>query len=76
LILSCEVGLSKLRDAHNNSAEIFEYALKKYNCTPDEVIFVDDMPQNCASANRAGIQTVLATSPEAIVTGVKKLLLV
>jgi len=68
------VGLSKLRDAHNTSAEIFEYALKKYNLAPGEVIFVDDMPQNCASANRAGIQTVLATSPEAIVSGVRQLI--
>jgi HAD superfamily hydrolase (TIGR01509 family) len=74
LILSCEVGLSKYHDVHNDSHDIFSYALNKYNLNPDDAIFVDDTEANCDAANRAGIRTVLATSPEAIIAGVKSFL--
>lgn len=74
LILSCDIGLSKLHDVKNGTQEIFEYALEKYSLDPHEAIFIDDTPENCEAANRAGIDTVIATSPKDVVIWVKKLL--
>lgn len=51
LYLSYEVGLSKPGKA------IYEYVLKDAGLKPEETLFVDDGPANCASAASLGIRT-------------------
>jgi len=74
LILSCDIGLSKSEDVRENTSKIFEYALNKYQIDPSECVFVDDKLPNCEAANRVGIQTIHATSPEVILSEVRELL--
>jgi FAD synthase/beta-phosphoglucomutase-like phosphatase (HAD superfamily) len=51
LYLSYEVGLSKPGKA------IYKYVLKDAGLKPEETLFVDDGPANCASAAALGIRT-------------------
>lgn len=51
LYLSYEVGLSKPGKA------IYEHVLKDAGLKPEETLFVDDGPANCASAAELGIRT-------------------
>lgn len=66
-ILSSEVWLSKLDDMENHTSKIFEYALKKYNLESSEVLFVDDMIENCQSAQRIWIETIQAHNPQQVI---------
>lgn len=66
-ILSTEIWLSKLDDMENNTSKIFEYALKKYNLKPEKALFVDDMIENCQSAQKAWIKTIQAQNPQQVI---------
>ncbi len=74
LILSCDVWLSKSQDKNNHSQQIFEYALQKYHQDASECVFIDDRKSNCESAERAGIQSILATSPQQVIQDLNWLL--
>lgn len=39
--------------------EIFEKTIEGVGCAPDEILFIDDSPRNCAGAEACGIKTVL-----------------
>jgi len=42
-----------------NSAEAFEHVLESSGRGADEFILIDDKPENCASASKAGIRSLL-----------------
>lgn len=48
--LSYELGMIK------PSKEIFELVLKENGLNPDETVFIDDSPKNCAAAESVGIK--------------------
>lgn len=52
--------------------EIFNVTLQWLNMQPGEVLFIDDNTDNIAAAEKMGIKTVLAVSPEQIVREVKE----
>ena len=41
--------------------EIFEKTVEGIGCRPEEILFVDDSPANCAAAEEVGIKTLLYT---------------
>lgn len=41
--------------------EIFEETVEGIGCRPEEILFVDDSPANCAAAEEVGIKTLLYT---------------
>lgn len=53
LFLSYELGLRKPDEA------IFEKVLELVGCDGADVIFFDDLPENCAAARRLGIESVV-----------------
>ncbi|WP_431263806.1 HAD family hydrolase [Roseateles chitinivorans] len=46
------------------SREIFDLALEQFGAKPDEVLFLDDHPDNIAAAKALGWHTHLFTTPE------------
>lgn len=42
-----------------NSADAFEYMLESSGCEACEFILIDDKPENCAAASKAGIRSLL-----------------
>jgi len=75
LILSCEVGLSKLEDQEQNTSKIFEFALKKHWVRWENCLFVDDREENCKSAKRAGFHTVcVKNNPNTVIEEVRSFL--
>ncbi len=42
-----------------NSADAFEHVLESSGCAAGECILIDDKPENCASASKAGIRSIL-----------------
>lgn len=48
--LSCRLGMIK------PSPEIFEHVLKENGLNPEETVFIDDSPKNCAAAESVGIK--------------------
>lgn len=46
------------------SREIFDLALEQFDASADEVLFLDDHPDNIAAAKALGWQTHLFTTPE------------
>jgi len=42
-----------------NSADAFEHVLESSGCEAGEFILIDDKPENCASASKAGIRSIL-----------------
>ncbi|MEX2171442.1 MAG: HAD family phosphatase [Pirellulales bacterium] len=65
-LLSCEVGVMK------PDRRIYEVATERTGVTPSEVFFVDDRPDNVAGAIAAGIDAVQFTTPEQLVTDLRK----
>ena len=57
-IYSCHFNLAK------PDHSIYHKLLNKYHLTPNESLFVDDIPENIASADSLGIHTVLFTKEE------------
>lgn len=67
-VLSCEVGLAK------PNPKIFQLALSKFNgLAASEIVFIDDQDKSIAPAQRLGMQTILATSTEQIVSELEAL---
>jgi len=74
LILSCEVGLSKFEDVYKHTHKIFDFALDKHGIDGNQAIFIDDREHNCKAANSAGIKTILAENPQAIIDWINNIL--
>ena len=47
-------------------AGLFDLALERFNLQPDEVLFIDDRPENTAAAAAVGIPAVVFSSPAAL----------
>ena len=62
LFVSSEIGLRK------PDAEAFEFILKELSLKPDELLFFDDTLENIEGAKRLGIQTVLVSNSDSVVT--------
>jgi putative hydrolase of the HAD superfamily len=67
LILSCDIWICKKEDWWNNTIKFFDYAIDNLNIKPEESIFIDDLEENCQTANRAGIKTILAKNSEQVI---------
>lgn len=65
IIASCKVGYVK------PEKEIYEIALRRFNITPQESIFIDDKQYCLNPAEAMGFKTIFATSPEQIMLDVK-----
>lgn len=64
VIASCQVGYVKPEQ------EIYEIALKRFNVTADESIFIDDKQYCLDPAAAMGFRTILAHDPEQIIRDV------
>jgi len=49
---SHEIGMRKPDD------EIFQFLIEQLCCSPDQIVFIDDLEDNIASADRSGIKTI------------------
>lgn len=65
-ILSHEVHLTK------PNPEIFQLAIDKANCQPNEILFIDDGLNNVRAANALGINTIRFVEIEDLVENLKK----
>ena len=50
IVVSCDIHMIK------PDVRIYQYLLDKYQLTPEESFFIDDMPENVAGAQKAGIR--------------------
>ncbi len=66
-ILSGEVGMVK------PYPEIFELACFKFNMKPSEMIFIDDILDNCEGARAVGIQSIHYKNTAQVVSGLNSL---
>ncbi|MFX1323389.1 MAG: HAD family hydrolase [Promethearchaeota archaeon] len=66
-ILSHEIHLTK------PDKKIFEYTIKKANCKPDEIVFIDDGLNNIRSAQQLGIKGIKFTNIDDLIEELKKL---
>jgi 2-haloacid dehalogenase len=55
--------ISGLEGVIKPDSEYFERALERFDLQPDEVLFIDDRPDNTAAAEALGIPAVVFTSP-------------
>jgi 2-haloacid dehalogenase len=58
--------ISGLEGVIKPDPEYFERALERLGLQPEEVLFIDDRPDNTAAAGAVGIPAVVFTSPEAL----------
>ncbi|HXR23577.1 MAG TPA: HAD family phosphatase [Acidimicrobiales bacterium] len=58
--------ISGLEGVIKPDPEYFERALERLGLRPDEVVFIDDRPDNTEAAGALGIPAVVFTSPEAL----------
>ncbi|HJY62690.1 MAG TPA: HAD family phosphatase [Ignavibacteria bacterium] len=52
-------GLSYELKSLKPEKEIFERAIKHFDINPDECLFIDDLPENCKSAEKCGIKSIV-----------------
>lgn len=57
IIASYKLGIAK------PEKEIYEYALKKLETQPQEIVFIDNMSKNLPVARKLGIKTILYKNP-------------
>jgi len=69
VIASCKVGFAKPQD------EIYQLSLERLHTTAERSLFIDDRQKNLDSAIRLGFATILAQSPEQIISDVSKYIL-
>jgi len=62
LFVSSEIGLRK------PDTDAFNYILAQISVQPAELLFFDDSPENIEGAQRLGIQTVLVTDSNSVVS--------
>ncbi len=67
IILSHEVHMTKPDE------EIFQYAIQKAGCKPEEIVFIDDGLNNIRSARELGILGIKFTNNEELINELKKL---
>ena len=60
VIVSCEVGVMKPAPA------IYQIALEKVNCTPEEAVFIDDSLENVEGARNVGMHAIHFKSPQQV----------
>ena len=58
IVISGEVGLLKPDEA------IFEHLAERFGFDPAEAVFVDDLPDNVATARRLGFRAIRFTTPD------------
>jgi 2-haloacid dehalogenase len=58
--------ISGLEGVIKPDSEYFERALERFDLRPEEVLFIDDRPDNTAAAMALGMPAVVFTSPEAL----------
>ena len=51
---------------HKPEADIYDYALARFGVTPQEAVFVDDLAENVATANRLGLHGIQFTDASAL----------
>ncbi|HSX29809.1 MAG TPA: HAD family phosphatase [Candidatus Saccharimonadales bacterium] len=68
VVLSSDTGLAKPDPA------FYQLAMSKLGCAPQEILFIDDQQYALDPAVAMGMYTILAISPEQIVTDTKKLI--
>src|SRR5215813_8539224 len=68
IIYSHEVGLAKPDPA------IFELVCSRMGVTPDQSIFVDDVPEHCEAASRVGMHAIQHRSTPQTITAVTALI--
>jgi putative hydrolase of the HAD superfamily len=68
IVFSAEEGLRK------PEPEIYLRALTKLEVSPEEAIFVDDMPYNVEAARRLGMQTILFTDSATVIQTIRQLI--
>ena len=66
--LSCELGVLKPEKAY------YEKALAKFGLRPESCLFIDDLPENVAGAERCGIRSILYTAAGETMAAVRKCL--
>ncbi|MHA1764537.1 MAG: HAD-IA family hydrolase, partial [Promethearchaeota archaeon] len=66
LILSFQVHLMK------PDPKIFELAIQKAGCKPEEIIYIDDGLNNVRAASNFKINAITFTSPEELLEKLKK----
>ncbi|MBI4978103.1 MAG: HAD family phosphatase [Spirochaetes bacterium] len=59
-VFSCDEGLAK------PDPEIYRRALARHNTRPEDTAFIDDKPENVASANALGIHGIVCRSTEQV----------
>lgn len=67
---SCDVGMTKAKDAYDGTTHIFDYALDRFGLQSYEAVFVDDKKENILSASRAGMYVIQALNEQQIVSDV------
>lgn len=68
VILSCEVGYAK------PDPEIYRIALEALELPGEEVLFIDDQPENLEAARELGMEVILAQTGEQIARAARSLL--
>lgn len=67
IIFSCDVGFRK------PDPQIYEIALERLKCNPDECIFVDDKKRNTDAAEKLGIHTIVFQDFSKLIEDLNKL---
>ena len=67
MILSYEIG------AYKPDFRIYERGLAKFGLTPEECVFIDDIPANIEAARACGMKGIVCESPEQVRTDLAKL---
>jgi putative hydrolase of the HAD superfamily len=68
VVISGDVGL------HKPQPEIFELGAERIGVEPAEVVFVDDLRENCAGAEAVGMKAILHRGPESTLPELERLL--
>ncbi len=66
-IFSCDVGVRK------PNLKIFKITLKKLKTTPQEAIFIDDLPRNVKAAKKLGLQGIVFKTDKQLFKQLEKL---
>ena len=68
------MGASKAKDNAENTTRMYDIALETLGVSASDCVFIDDREDNCLQANKVGIDTIQAVSPEQIITDLTKYL--
>lgn len=67
VVVSSEVGLIKPQP------EIYELTAERLEVAPNEVLFIDDLPDNCAGARATGMQAIVYTGMDQLQADLAKI---